>query len=212
MERLKECVIEGYNEETVEMIEKLLAEGNNAEDILKNALIPAMDKVGDLFSAKEYFIPDLLIAARAMEEGMEILKPLLFNGDKMDSKGKLVLGTVKGDLHDIGKTLVECVLKGAGFEVIDLGIDLPAEKFVEAIKEHNPIAVGLSALLTITMVEMKVVVDAIKAAGLRDKVKILVGGAPVNEQYAKEIGADFYGPDPTSAKNYLLESLKIPKN
>jgi 5-methyltetrahydrofolate--homocysteine methyltransferase len=208
MEKLKEMVIEGYNQETVERINILLDEGKKADDILNNALIPAMDKVGELFSSKEYFIPDLLVAARAMEEGMVILKPLLAEENNTKSLGKFVLGTVKGDLHDIGKTLVECVLKGAGFEVIDLGIDLPPEKFVEAIKEHNPIAVGLSALLTITMIEMKEVIDAITKAGLRDSVKILVGGAPVNQAYAEEIGADFYGEDPPSAKNYLLETFK----
>jgi 5-methyltetrahydrofolate--homocysteine methyltransferase len=207
MEKLKECVIEGYNEETVRKIEILLKDGVGAEDILKNALIPAMDKVGELFQKNEYFIPDLLISARAMEEGMEILKPLLYNGDNVDSKGKFLIGTVKGDLHDIGKTLVECVLKGAGFEVIDLGTDIPPEKFVQAIKEYNPIALGLSALLTITMIEMKNVIEAITEAGLRDKIKILIGGAPVNQKYADEIGADFYGPDPTSAKNYLLANL-----
>lgn len=208
MEKLKELVIEGENKETVERINLLLKEGANPEDIVKNALIPAMDKVGDLFAAKEYFIPDLLISARAMEEGMKILKPLLSSGAESESKGKFLLGTVKGDLHDIGKTLVECVINAAGFEVIDLGVDLPPEKFVEAIKEHKPIGVGLSALLTVTMMEMKEVVDAITKAGLRDKVKILVGGAPVNQAYADEIGADFYGPDPGSAKNYLLETLK----
>jgi len=208
MEKLKEAVIEGYNEEAVKRIKELLAEGITADDILKNALIPAMDKVGELFQKNEYFIPDLLIAARAMEEGMEVLKPLLFNGGSADSKGKFIIGTVKGDLHDIGKTLVECVVKGAGFEVIDLGIDIPPERFVEAIKEHNPVALGMSALLTITMIEMKKVIDAIKDAGLRDTIKILVGGAPVNQQYSDEIGADFYGPDPTSAKNYLLKNLK----
>ena len=208
MEKLKELVIEGENKEAVERIELLLKEGTNPDDIVQKALIPAMDKVGELFSAKEYCIPVLLLSAIAMEEGMAVLKPLLASGAESESKGKFVLGTVKGDLHDIGKTLVECVVNAAGFEVIDLGIDLPPEKFVEAIKEHNPVAIGLSALLTITMIEMKEVIDAIKEAGLRDKIKILVGGAPVNQAYAEEIGADFYGPDPQSAKNYLLETLK----
>ena len=208
MEKLKEFVIEGYAPETVERIKQLLNEGKSAKDILNNALIPGMDKVGELFQQKEYFIPDLLIAARAMEEGMVILKPLLYKEGDMKSLGKFVLGTVKGDVHDIGKTLVECVFKGAGFEVIDIGVDVPPEKFIEAIKEHKPIAIGLSALLTITMIEMKSVIDAITEAGLRDTVKILVGGAPVNQEYAEEIGADFYGADPVSGKNYLLKTLK----
>jgi len=207
MEKLKELVIEGHNKETVERIRTLLGEGNSAEDIVKKALIPAMDKVGELFSEKEYFIPDLLISARAMEQGMEILTPLLSKGDATDSKGKILIGTVKGDLHDIGKTLVGSILNGAGFEVIDLGIDVPAQKFVEAIKEHNPIALGLSALLTVTMIEMDSVVKAVTDAGLRNKIKILIGGAPVNDDYATEIGADFYAPDPTAAKNYLLQNL-----
>jgi len=207
MEKLKELVIEGYAPETVERIKELLDEGVSAEDILNKALIPGMDKVGELFAAKEYFIPDLLIAARAMEEGMVILKPLLYKEGDKKSLGKFVLGTVKGDVHDIGKTLVECVFKGAGFEVIDLGVDVPPDKFVEALKEHKPLALGLCALLTITMIEMKVVIDAITEAGLRDKVKILVGGAPVNQEYAEEIGADFYGADPASGKNYLLGCL-----
>ena len=207
MEKLKELVVEGYNKDTVERINTLLEEGNSAEDILNKALIPAMDKVGELFQKNEYFIPDLLIASRAMEEGMVILKPLLDKGENTKSLGKFVLGTVKGDLHDIGKTLVESVLKGAGFEVIDLGTDIPPEKFVEAIKEHNPFAVGLSALLTITMIEMENVVKAIKEAGLRDKVRILLGGAPVTKEFAEEIGADFYGEDPHSAKNYLLSVI-----
>ena len=207
MEKLKELVIEGYAPETVERIKKLLDDGISAEDILNNALILGMDKVGELFASKEYFIPDLLVAARAMEEGMVILKPLLYKGREKKSLGTFVLGTVKGDVHDIGKTLVECVFKGAGFKVIDLGVDVPPEKFVEALKEHKPIALGLCALLTVTMIEMKVVIDAITEAGLRDEVKILVGGAPVDQAYAEEIGADFYGPDPASGKNYLLQTL-----
>lgn len=204
MEELKKLVIDGDNVEAVDRIQKLLAEGNDPNDIVNNALIPAMDKVGELFQNKEYFIPDLLIAARAMEEGMAFLKPLLVKDESSKSLGKIVLGTVKGDLHDIGKALVGIILKSAGFEVIDIGIDVPAEEFIEAIKKHNPIALGMCALLTITMIEMEVVIKAIKEAGLRDNLRILVGGAPVNDDYAKEIGADFYGPDPTSAKNYLL--------
>lgn len=204
MEELKQLVIDGDNAEAVERINKLLADGSDPNDVVKKALIPAMDKVGELFQNREYFIPDLLIAARAMEECMDLLKPLLIKDEAENSLGKIVIGTVKGDLHDIGKALVEIVLKGAGFEVVDLGTDVTAEKFVEAIKDHNPIALGMCALLTVTMIEMEVVVKAIKEAGLRNKLRILVGGAPVNDEYAKEIGADFYGPDPTSAKNYLL--------
>jgi len=136
-----------------------------------------------------------------------VLKPLLVKGG-VKSKGKIVLGTVKGDMHDIGKNIVGMTFEGAGFEVIDLGVDVAPERFVESIKEHRPVAIGISSLLTLTMLEMRNVVSAIISAGLRDKVKILIGGAPVNQAYAREVGADFTSPDPISAKKYIEENLK----
>ena len=206
MDQLREFVIAGRASETIERTKALLEEGMEAEAILKQALIPAMDEVGDLFHKGEYFIPEMLVAARAMKQGVEVLKPLMVRSG-IEPAGKVVIGTVKGDLHDIGKNLVVIALEGAGFEVIDLGIDVPPIKFVEAVAEHRPQVLGLSALLTTTMWAMKDTVDAIKAAGL--DVKIMIGGAPVNQEFADEIGADFYGVDSTSGRNYAREVVTI---
>ena len=206
MEQLKKLVIGGDYEKAAARVKELLDKGVKPEEILKTALIPSMDKVGELYEQGEFFIPELLWSARAMQESIDVLKPLLVEiGVK--PAGTIVMGTVRGDRHDIGKNLVGIIFEGAGFQVIDLGVDIPPEKFVEAIKEYNAIAVGLSALLTNTMLEMDNVVKAIKEAGLRDEVKIIIGGAPVSEAYAEEIGADYYGDDPRSAKNFLLEVL-----
>jgi len=206
MDQLREFVIAGRASETIERTKALLEQGTEAEAILKQALIPAMDEVGDLFQKGEYFIPEMLVAARAMKQGVEVLKPLMVRSG-IEPAGKVVIGTVKGDLHDIGKNLVVIALEGAGFEVIDLGIDVPPIKFVEAVAEHRPQVLGLSALLTTTMWAMKDTVDAIKAAGL--DVKIMIGGAPVNQEFADEIGADFYGVDSTSGRNYAREVVTI---
>ena len=202
MERLREFVKTGKASETVERVNILLQEGQAPEAIMSEALIPAMDIVGDLFQEGEYFIPEMLVAARAMQQGVEVLKPLMV-GSGIEPAGKVVIGTVKGDLHDIGKNLVVMALEGAGFEVIDLGIDVPPMKFVEAVKEHKPQVLGISALLTTTMGTMKNTVEAIKAAGL--DVKIMIGGAPVRQEFADEIGADFFGPDSTSGRNFARE-------
>ena len=206
MEQLKKLVIEGEYEKAAARVKELLDKGVNPEEILKTALIPSMDKVGELYEQGEYFIPELLWSARAMQESINVLKPLLMESG-VEPAGTIVMGTVKGDRHDIGKNLVGIIFEGAGFKVIDLGVDIPPDKFVEAIKKNNAIAVGLSALLTNTMLEMDNVIKAIKAAGLREKVKIIIGGAPVSQAYAEEIGADYYGDDPRSAKNFLLEVL-----
>jgi methylmalonyl-CoA mutase cobalamin-binding domain/chain len=206
MEQLKKLVIEGEYEKAAARVKELLDKGARPEEILKTALIPSMDKVGELYEEGEYFIPELLWSARAMQQSIDVLKPLLLESG-VEPAGTIVMGTVKGDRHDIGKNLVGIIFEGAGFQVIDLGVDIPPDKFVEAIKENNAIAVGLSALLTNTMLEMDNVVKEIKAAGLRDQVKIIIGGAPVTEAYAEEIGADYYGDDPRSAKNFLLKVL-----
>lgn len=166
--------------------------------ILNEGLLSAMESVGVKFKNNEVFVPEVLIAARAMNAGMEILKPKLIETG-VESIGNVVLGTVKGDLHDIGKNLVRMMFEGAGLTVHDLGVDVSAEKFVEAIKQHNPDIVGLSALLTTTMGEMKSVIQAIEDAGLRDKVKIMIGGAPVTNKFAQEIGADLYAKDAAEA-------------
>ena len=204
LKRLKEFVKDGKAKETVAEVQALLSAGQNPELIMRDGLIPAMDEVGDLFQQGEYFVPEMLVAARAMQQGLAVLKPRLVAGG-MKPIGKIVVGTVKGDLHDIGKNLVTMALEGAGFEVIDLGSDVPPDKFVAAIKEHKPQVVGLSALLTTTMLAMKDTIEAIKKAGLRNQVKIMIGGAPIRQEYADEIGADFYGPDSTAGRNFARD-------
>lgn len=182
-----------------EMVEAALAEGVNPEDIVNKALIVGMSEVGELFKNNEIYVPEVLIAARAMYAGLNILKPLLAERD-VKPIGKVVIGTVKGDLHDIGKNLVAMMLEGAGFEVTDLGIDVSPEKFVNAAKAAGPgCIVAMSALLTTTMPAMKDTIEALKAAGIRDQVKVMVGGAPVTQKFADEIGADGYAPDAASA-------------
>jgi len=166
--------------------------------ILKEGLVPAMAEVGRLFEEGEFFVPEMLVAARAMQGGLEILKPLLVAAD-VKPAGKVIIGTVKGDLHDIGKNLVSIMLEGAGFEIHDLGTDVLPERFVEAVKTFHPQIVCMSALLTTTMTNMPVIVEAIKQAGLRDQVNIMIGGAPVTDTYAKQIGADGYAQDASAA-------------
>ena len=206
MEQLKTLVINGNVKDSVARVQELLDKGISAETIMQTALIPAMDEVGTLFQNGEYYLPEMLIAAKAMQQGLKLLKPLLTQGN-VHFVGTAVIGTVKGDLHDIGKNLVCISLEGAGFEVIDLGADVATEKFVKAIREHKPKVLGLSALLTTTMSVMREVIAAVSAAGLRDSVKIMIGGAPITQKYAFEIGADFFGPDSTSAKDYARTVL-----
>jgi len=201
MENLKELVKNGKAKEAEARSKELLSKNVAAEKILQEALIPAMDEVGDLFQKGEYFVPEMLVAARAMKQAMAVLRPV-FQQQGIQPLGKVVLGTVKGDLHDIGKNLVAMALEGAGFEVIDLGVDASPEKFVEAVKASGPVAVGMSALLTTTMMSMKDTIQALQEAGLRDKVKIMIGGAPIRQEFADEIGADFYGRDSVEAKNF----------
>jgi len=177
---------------------KALDEGMSPKEILDNGLIAGMDIVGVDFKAGDLFIPEVLLCARAMHAGMEILRPLLAEAG-VPAQGKLVIGTVDGDLHDIGKNLVAMMFQGAGFEVIDLGVDVSPEAFVEAAREQNADLVGMSALLTTTMPAMKVTIEALTEAGLRDQVKILIGGAPVTAKYAEDIGADSFAPDAGSA-------------
>jgi 5-methyltetrahydrofolate--homocysteine methyltransferase len=182
-----------------EMVEAALAEGVNPEDIVNEALIVGMGEIGELFKNNEVYVPEVLIAARAMYAGLNILKPLLAERD-IKPIGKVAIGTVKGDLHDIGKNLVAMMLEGAGFEVIDLGIDVAPEKFVETAKaQDSNCIVAMSALLTTTMPGMKDTIEALEAAGLRDRVKVMVGGAPVTQNFSDEIGADGYAADAASA-------------
>jgi 5-methyltetrahydrofolate--homocysteine methyltransferase len=206
MDKLKELVKAGKAKDTVARVEELLKQGKSPEAMMKDAMIPAMDEVGDLFQKGEYFVPEMLVAARAMQQGMNVLKPHLVKAG-VKPLGKIMVGTVKGDLHDIGKNLVVMALEGAGFEVVDLGTDVAPAKFVEAIKQHKPQVIGLSALLTTTMLAMKDTIEAIKQAGLRKDVKIMIGGAPIRQEFCDEIGADFYGPDSTSGRNYARDAV-----
>jgi len=195
---LKESVIAGDEKKVLEQTQKALDEGIALERILDEGFIPGMEVVGNKFQANEIYVPEMLISAKAMKAGMKILEPLLTKAG-VKRVGKVVIGTVKGDLHDIGKNLVAMMLEGAGFEVIDAGVDVSAQKFVDLIKETNADILGLSALLTTTMTEIKNVIDTFKEKGLRDKVKIIVGGAPLSAEYATEIEADGYSPDAASA-------------
>jgi corrinoid protein of di/trimethylamine methyltransferase len=201
MDELKQLVIDGKADKAVALVIKLMDEGKAPDEIMGQALIPAMDVVGKLFQDGEYFLPELLVAARAMQKSVEVIKQRSPAGS-VSKSGKAVVGTVKGDLHDIGKNLLAMALEGAGFEVVDLGSDVAAEQFVVAVKEHKPDVVGMSALLSTTMYMMKDVIEAIDKAGLHSGVKIMVGGAPLNDDYAKKIGADFYGQDCVAGRDY----------
>lgn len=189
-----------------ELVKKTLAAGYSAQDILNQGLIGGMSIVGREFKARELWVPDVLLAARNMQHGIEILKPL-FAKEKTGSKGKIVLGTVKGDIHDIGKNLVAIMMTGSGFEVIDLGVDVSLEKFISAISEHKPQIIGLSALLTTTMLEMGKIISAVKNSLYENKPYVIVGGAPVTESFAQEIGADGYGADAVSGVEVALKLL-----
>ena len=199
-------VVEGDRDMVVKAVQQALTEGDSAEAILKQGMMAAMGEVGRLFEEGEYFVPELLVAARAMQGGMDILRPLLVAED-VEPVGKIVIGTVKGDLHDIGKNLVSMMLQGAGFEVTDLGSDVAPEKFVDAVKSSGASLVAMSALLTTTMVNMPTTIEALDQAGLRDSVKIMVGGAPVTDQFAQKIGADGYAPDANQAAKLALSLI-----
>lgn len=208
LDELYNLTIDGDDEAVVALTKEGLAIGMTPMEILFEGLIPALEEVGRLFEIGEYFVPEMLVAANAMKGAMEILRPLIAEtGAK--PVGTFVMGTVKGDIHDIGKNLVNVMLEGAGFEVHDLGVNVPPERFVEAIREFQPQAVGMSAFLTTTMPMCKVNIDAITEAGLRDKVKILVGGAPVTQEYADRVGADGYAPDASSAVRLTKQLIGV---
>jgi 5-methyltetrahydrofolate--homocysteine methyltransferase len=211
MEAIFKAVVEGNESETQAAVEAALQNGIPAAEIMQRGLIAAMAEVGRLFETCEYYVPEMLIAARAMQAGLAMLKPQLVQSD-VKAAGRVVVGTVKGDLHDIGKNLVAMMLQGAGFEVVDLGTDVPPEKFVAEVQSGNVDLISLSALLTTTMPSMADTIRALQTAGVRDKVKVIVGGAPVTESYATQIGADGYGPDASVAVR-LAKSLvqnKVP--
>jgi 5-methyltetrahydrofolate--homocysteine methyltransferase len=198
LQSIASSLYEGDDTAVADLVQDGLDEGLAPEELLQGGLIAGMDEVGRDFKAGELFVPEVLIAARAMHAGMDVLRPLLADSDAM-SAGKYLIGTVKGDLHDIGKNLVKMMVEGAGFETIDLGTDVDPQAFVDAVRENQPQLLGMSALLTTTMVQMKTTIEALEEAGLRDSVKIMVGGAPVTDAFAQEIGADAYAADAASA-------------
>jgi len=198
IEKLYEAILNGDHKAAVSLTQQALSEGADPADLIGRSMIPAMGEAGKRFECEEYFVPELLLAARAMKGALELLRPLLAERGAQPA-GRVVIGTVKGDLHDIGKNLVASMLEGGGFEVIDLGADVSPEKFVEAVKNTKAHIVCLSALLTVTMPSMRAIIEAIRQAGIRDRVKILVGGAPVTAQFARDIGADGYGENANTA-------------
>ncbi|MBN1535427.1 MAG: corrinoid protein [Anaerolineales bacterium] len=202
---MQKCVIDGEIDQIQGYVNQALSDGMEPSVILNNGLIAAMNEVGQRFESGDFFVPEMLIAAQTMQTGLAILKPLLIKAD-IKTAGTIVLGTVKGDLHDIGKNLVAMMLEGAGFEIRDLGTDVNSEKFIEAVRNGDADILGMSALLTTTMPTMKETIDALVEAGLRNKVKIMIGGAPVTEKYAQSIGADGYAPDASRAVS-LAKSL-----
>jgi len=208
LKEIADNLIKGNAPGVKELIKKALDEGVEVEKILNEGLVAGMDVVGKKFQANEFYVPEMLIAARAMKAGMEIIKPILIQED-VKSKGTVVLGTAKGDLHDIGKNLVGMMLEGAGFEVIDMGVDVAPEKFIQTAKEKKAHLIGVSALLTTTMVGMKDVIKALKEAGLDGKVKVMIGGAPLTQSYADEIEADGYAPDAASAVDEAKKLLGV---
>jgi 5-methyltetrahydrofolate--homocysteine methyltransferase len=204
LEELYEAVVNGDFDIAADLTRQGLAEGIGPQQLIDDAMIPAMAEAGRLFETEEYFVPELLSSGRAIKAGLEILHPLLTT-ETSHHAGTVVIGTVQGDLHDIGKNLVSVMLQGAGFEVVDLGTDVSPDDVVAAIRAHRPHIVALSALLTTTMLSMPRIIHAIVAAGLRDEVKVLVGGAPLNEVRAKEFGADGYADNANAAVRLALE-------
>ena len=205
LKRVKQAVLVGEMEGIAELTNQALAQGVGAREILDQALTPAMDIVGEEYERGDRYVPEMLISAETMKGSVRILKPLLVEAG-VKARGKVVIGTVEGDLHDIGKDLVAMMLEGAGLEVVNLGAEVTAEEFLKAAKEHEPNIIGMSALLTTTMIHMPEVIEGLKQAGLRDSVKIIIGGAPVTQGYADKIGADGYAPDAASATK-LAKSL-----
>lgn len=204
---LFEAVVNGDTEAVDNDVKAALAAGHTPEAILTKALIPAMAEVGRLFELKEYYVPEMLLAAQAMQGGVAVLRPLLSDGQAA-AAGRIVFGSVKGDLHDIGKNLVILMLEGAGFQVTDLGVDVPPAKFVEAVRAGAQL-IGMSAMLTTTMPNMQATINALKTAGLRDQVKVMVGGAPLTDTYACQIGADGFSPNASAAVRRAKELLSM---
>lgn len=207
LQALAQAIISGKAPDAKALTESAIADGMNPGDILNQGLIAGMNVVGVRFKNNEFYVPEVLIAARAMKSAMEVLKPKLA-ASGVESKGKVAIGTVRGDLHDIGKNLVAMMLEGAGFEIMDLGVDVKPEQFVEAVNNGADV-IAMSALLTTTMPAMRETIDALKGSNVRDKTYVMIGGAPVTQHYCEEIGADGYSPDAASAVDKAKELLKI---
>jgi corrinoid protein of di/trimethylamine methyltransferase len=205
-EKIAERLMAGKIDEVKELSQQALDQGASARDIIDKGLLAGMDVVGKRFKAGDMFIPEVLLCARCMHGAMDILKPLLAEGDSA-GVGTYVIGTVEGDLHDIGKNLVSMMLQGGGFEVVDLGTNITPQQFVDAVKEHNPAILGLSALLTTTMPKMEETINALNEAGIRDQVKIMAGGAPVTQAFVDQIGADAYGANAAAATEKAKELI-----
>jgi corrinoid protein of di/trimethylamine methyltransferase len=207
VEDISAALQKGKAKDVKELVQQAIDQGMGARVILEEGLLAGMGIIGGKFKRNEVFVPEVLIAARAMNAGAALLKPYLVEAG-VEASGKVILGTVKGDLHDIGKNLVRMMMEGKGLEVIDLGVDVPAERFVQAVNDHNADIVALSALLTTTMNEMKVVIEALEAAGLRKKVDVMIGGAPITESFCASIGADAYTADAASASESAVALIK----
>ncbi len=198
LKKLHDAILYGDQKTAVAITEEALAEKIDPQELIHQAMIPAMNEAGKKFECEEFFVPELLLAARAMKGALKLIQPLLA-ASGAEPIGTVVIGTVKGDLHDIGKNLVASMLEGAGFRVVDLGADVPADKFIEAVEKEKPNLLCMSALLTVTMPAMKTTIEALNQAGVREKVKVMVGGAPVTPEYAAEIGADGYADNASTA-------------
>lgn len=208
LEELAENLLRGQAEKVQELVQEALNHGFSPQQVLNQGLVAGMDVVGQKFKENEIFLPEVLFAAQAMKAGMKILGPLLAEG-KVEAVGRVVIGTVEGDLHDIGKNIVGMMLEGAGFQVVDLGADVAPEKFVEAVRRHQPHILAMSAMLTTTMPAMGRTIQALREAGLRDRLEVMVGGVSVTQGYAEEIGADGYAPNAASAVDKARELLGI---
>jgi 5-methyltetrahydrofolate--homocysteine methyltransferase len=204
---IKDAIISGKHTQIEEIVKAAIEDNADLDEIINDAMIGAMDIVGRKFSASEIFVPEMLVSAVTMKKGLDIIKPLLIDGT-IQSRGTIIMCTVKGDIHDIGKNLVIMMLQGAGFDVVDLGVDLSVETVIEKVKEIKPNILGLSALLTTTMPEIKNIIESLKTHGLRDSIKVMVGGAPLNATFAEQVGADGYGRDATEAVELARKFVK----
>ena len=205
-EKMSEKVIEGDQESVKDLTQDAIDEGADPQEIISEGLINGMNVVGERFKAGDMFVPEVLMSAKAMKAGMELVNPLLTEGDR-EAATTVVLGTVEGDLHDIGKNLVAMMLESGGMEVVNLGVDIEADEFVQAVRDNDADVLGMSALLTTTMMEMQDVIEVLEEEGIRDDVKVIVGGAPVTQEFADDIGADGWAPDAASAKDLVQDMV-----